>query len=79
MKSREEVMTILRDARHDLQTRFPNTRMAFFGSYARGEQYQESDAGIFVVGNPPLAPSGQLQQRSSRLAPGCVPRASSAD
>lgn len=34
MKSRDEVMTILRQARGDLQALFPITRMALFGSYA---------------------------------------------
>lgn len=54
MKSREEVMTILRDARHDLQTRFPITRMALFGSYARGEQQQDSDIDILVDVDPSI-------------------------
>ena len=48
MKSREEVMTILRRARHDHQARFPITRMALFGSYARGDQHENSDVDILV-------------------------------
>jgi uncharacterized protein len=54
MKSREEVMSILREARHDLQARFPITRMALFGSYARGEQQQESDIDILVDVDPSI-------------------------
>ena len=54
MKSREEVMTILRQARHDLQARFPITRMALFGSYARGDQHEESDVDILVDVDPSI-------------------------
>ena len=54
MKSREEVMTILRQARHDLQARFPITRMALFGSYARGDQHEDSDVDILVDVDPSI-------------------------
>ena len=54
MKSRDEVMTILRQARHDLQARFPITRIALFGSYARGDQHEESDVDILVDVDPSI-------------------------
>jgi hypothetical protein len=54
MKSREEVMDILRRARHDLQVRFPITRMALFGSYARGDQHEGSDVDILVDVDPSI-------------------------
>ena len=54
MKSRDEVMTILRQARHDLQARYPITRIALFGSYARGDQHEESDVDILVDVDPSI-------------------------
>jgi predicted nucleotidyltransferase len=54
MKSSDEVLTILRQARHDLQARFPITRMALFGSYARGDQHEESDVDILVDVDPSI-------------------------
>jgi predicted nucleotidyltransferase len=41
-------MTILR------QARFPITRMALFGSYARGDQHEDSDVDILVDVDPSI-------------------------
>jgi predicted nucleotidyltransferase len=54
MKTVEEVMNILRRARHDLQARFPITRMALFGSYARGDQHEGSYVDIQVDVDPSI-------------------------
>ena len=54
MKSREEVMNILRQARHDLQARFSITRIALFGSYARGDQHEGSDVDLLVDVDPSI-------------------------
>jgi predicted nucleotidyltransferase len=54
MKSREEVLNVLRNARPHLQTRFPITRIALFGSYARGEQRADSDVDILVEVDPSI-------------------------
>ncbi len=54
MKSREEVLSILQRARGDLQERFHITRMALFGSYARGDQREGSDVDILVDVDPSI-------------------------
>ncbi len=54
MKSREQVLKILRDARQDLESRYPVTRIALFGSYARGEQREDSDVDILVDVEPSI-------------------------
>ena len=55
MKTREEVLNILRQARHDLSARYPVTRMTLFGSYARGEQQEKSDIDILIDVDPSIA------------------------
>ena len=54
MKTREEVLNILRQARHDLSARYPVTRMTLFGSYARGEQQEKSDIDILIDVDPSI-------------------------
>jgi uncharacterized protein len=54
MKSRDEVLSTLRAARRDLQARYPINRMALFGSYARGEQREDSDIDILIDVDPSI-------------------------
>jgi predicted nucleotidyltransferase len=54
MKTREEVLNILRHARHDLSARYQVTRIALFGSYARGQQQEDSDIDILIDVDPSI-------------------------
>jgi hypothetical protein len=54
MKSREEVLSVLREAQRDLRTRYHITRMALFGSYARGDQREDSDIDILIDVDPSI-------------------------
>ena len=54
MKSREDVLKALREARPRLQARFPISRIALFGSYARGEQRADSNVDILVEVDPSI-------------------------
>ena len=54
MKTREEVLNILRQARHDLSARYQVTRITLFGSYARGEQQEDSDIDILIDVDPTI-------------------------
>ncbi|HLC43169.1 MAG TPA: nucleotidyltransferase family protein [Methylomirabilota bacterium] len=48
MKTRDEVLQLLANAKPDLAERFGVKRLAVFGSYARGEQREDSDVDILV-------------------------------
>ena len=48
MKTRDEVLQLLANAKPDLAERFVVKRLAVFGSYARGEQREDSDVDILV-------------------------------
>ena len=52
MKTREEVMKILAEVKQDLSARYHVTGIALFGSYARGEQHEDSDIDILVDVEP---------------------------
>lgn len=54
MKTREEVLGILRQARPDLNARYQVTRISLFGSYARGEQREDSDIDILIDVDPSI-------------------------
>ncbi len=54
MKSIEEIRTILRSHRRELKERYHVEEIALFGSYARGEQTDESDLDILVTLSAPL-------------------------
>lgn len=48
MQSLEQVMTGLRNLKPKLQERYPLLSISVFGSYARGEQNEESDLDLLV-------------------------------
>ena len=48
MKSLEEIKDILRDHEEFVRQQFRVTEMRIFGSYARGEQTEESDLDILI-------------------------------
>ena len=54
MKSIEEVLESLREAKPELARRFGVKRLAVFGSYARGEQREESDVDVLVDVDPAI-------------------------
>ena len=51
-KTREEILKLLSQNRHQLKNRFKVHRMALFGSYARGDQHSDSDVDILVDIDP---------------------------
>lgn len=55
MKSTEEIVSILGRAKPELAREFGVTRIAVFGSYARGEQRDGSDVDIMVEVAPSIA------------------------
>ena len=54
MKSREEIIQLLREAKPELADRFRVHRLAVFGSFARGEQRENSDIDILVEVDPSI-------------------------
>ena len=54
MKSREEVLKILAEAKPELQKEFKVRRIGLFGSYARMEQGPDSDVDVLVEVDPSL-------------------------
>ena len=54
MKSKEEVLQILKEAKPELVRRYGLRRLALFGSYARGDQREDSDVDILVEVDPSI-------------------------
>ncbi len=54
MKTREEVLDILAREKPFLQRRYKVSGIALFGSYARGEQTEQSDVDILVEVDPTI-------------------------
>lgn len=54
MKSRDEVLEKLREAKPELARKFGVQRLAIFGSYARGDQREDSDVDILVEIEPSI-------------------------
>jgi len=54
MKSMNEMMKLLEEAKPDLARRFGVQRLAVFGSYARGDQREDSDVDILVEVDPSI-------------------------
>ncbi|RJQ45920.1 MAG: nucleotidyltransferase [Gaiellales bacterium] len=54
MSTREEILNILKKARTELEHRYGVTYMALFGSYARGEQGEDSDIDILIEVDPSI-------------------------
>jgi predicted nucleotidyltransferase len=52
--TREEVLAVLSDALPELRQRFAVTRLAIFGSAARGDSTPDSDVDILVETDRPL-------------------------
>jgi len=52
MKSREEILTILTQKKPDWEKRFQLKSLALFGSFARGDQQEQSDVDILVEVDP---------------------------
>jgi predicted nucleotidyltransferase len=54
MKTRQEILDIMRRARPELAREFGVTRLALFGSYARGDAIDGSDVDVLVEVSPSL-------------------------
>lgn len=54
MKSTQEILSTLQRAKPDLARDFGVTRIAVFGSYARGEQREDSDVDVLVEVPPSI-------------------------
>lgn len=54
MKSTREIVELLRRAQPQLAREFGVTRLALFGSYARGEQREDSDVDVLVEVDPSI-------------------------
>jgi hypothetical protein len=54
MKSTELVLETLRQAKVDLSREYGVTRLALFGSYARGDQCEDSDVDVLVEVAPSI-------------------------
>ena len=54
MKSTDEIVTLLRREKPELERRFGVRRLGLFGSYARGEQRADSDVDILVEVDPTI-------------------------
>jgi len=51
-KTREEIINLLSENKIQLKDRFKVSRLALFGSYARGDQQPDSDVDILVDVDP---------------------------
>lgn len=54
MKSTQEILSILQRAKPELAREFGVTRLAVFGSYARGDQREGSDVDVLVEVPPSI-------------------------
>ncbi len=54
MRSKEEVLSLLSQNKPSLEKRFKVKRIGLFGSYARGEQTENSDVDILVEVDPSI-------------------------
>jgi hypothetical protein len=54
MKTTREILALLEGAKPDLVRRFGVRRLALFGSYARGEQREDSDVDVLVEVDPSI-------------------------
>ncbi len=54
MKSLEEIIRLLQEAKPELVARFGVQRLAVFGSCARGDQREESDVDVLVEVDPSI-------------------------
>ena len=54
MRTTQEILKLLEHAKPELARRFGVKRLAVFGSYARGEQREESDVDILVEVDPSI-------------------------
>ncbi len=54
MKRTEEIVSALQQAKPELMQRFGVARLAIFGSYARGEQREDSDLDVLVEVDPSI-------------------------
>jgi len=50
-KTRDEILNLLSQNKTELEDKFKVSRMALFGSYARGDQRSDSDVDILGVLN----------------------------
>lgn len=54
MKDRQEILRALREVRPRLAREFGVRRIAIFGSYARGDQREDSDIDVLVEVDPSI-------------------------
>lgn len=54
MKSREEILESLEKAKRELGPQYAIRRLGLFGSYARGEQREDSDVDVLVEVDPSI-------------------------
>jgi predicted nucleotidyltransferase len=54
MTTKEEILKALAKDKQELQRKFKVSRMALFGSYARGDQRVDSDVDILVEVDPSI-------------------------
>ena len=54
MKTGDEILELLAQAMPELRRKFKVSRLALFGSYARGEQRSDSDVDILVDVDPSI-------------------------
>jgi predicted nucleotidyltransferase len=54
MKTKNEILITLAQSKPQLQSRFKVSKLALFGSYARGDQRADSDVDILVEVDPSI-------------------------
>ena len=54
MKTKEEILSVLKTHRPELESKFPIKRLALFGSWVHGEADQKSDVDILVEVDPAI-------------------------
>ena len=54
MDPKKPILQVLRNLKVDLEKRYPISRLALFGSYARGEETESSDCDLLVEFSSPV-------------------------
>ncbi|MBQ9287653.1 MAG: nucleotidyltransferase family protein [Bacteroidaceae bacterium] len=71
MKTKDEILTLLKSFKHTAESKYGLTRIGIFGSVARGEHTNDSDVDVCYEGRVPSLLTLDLIQTDLELLLGC--------